>query len=633
MMKAAAAVAVLPVWATAQAVAVDAGALEGKWSLPEWIPFVGGLGTDGGGDSHDCGPWDQAPPLSVPEDQLRWCCETKGVWCPLIAMPTTTTERPFDCRALKADDARQAPTEHSADDALKRLWCCQYERVGCPKDDEAATTSAPHDCHEGVADWQGSWPEQKKRWCCAHGALGCEDDTEEVVGGTTAPDVHQENQSAAASCDVQCTVKDFAAPCHEWVRLGVQQEFAFEADPCARARDLVARECPQCAACNLDSFCAEPAAADDHAAETGDPVDPGTPARSSRKYDCHGAGPSQDKKLWPEDKKAWCCEHHLVACFGCGVQCVVEGVSAACAERVAWSRDNQFGSRRDACSVAHDQVSEDCPVCSGCELGEVCPEPNATAGSGEPSMNATDPQVLTSTGTASTITTTSLEVTTSLLVTTRTSTTVAKTTMTTTGTTTRVTITTAEPTPVPTAGTTEPVPAPVEPEPEPYDCEVPGGNAEAIAQLWSPRRRAWCCERHQQGCAKEEEEPFDCTDGVLEWEHKWPFQKVQWCCRHYEVGCADSFQPGRLFDRSGQAPRRPESGWASAISRVAAPLLAGAVTCVALYAIARTSSIARRSNSRADGGGGADGGGRGGPRTPPWDAVRAEREALLEGPV
>ncbi|CAK0838375.1 unnamed protein product, partial [Prorocentrum cordatum] len=380
----------------------------GKWSLPDWIPFVGGLGTDGAGDSHECGPGDQAPPLSVPEDRLRWCCEAKGVWCPLVAMPTTTTERPFDCRALTSEAARQAPRGRSAGDALKRLWCCQYEGVGCPKE----TTGRP--------------PLRPRRttaarvWPTGRGELvGAE---EEVVlrarrpwlrgrrggrGGAQWDDHSRRRASgglpSAASCDVQCTVKDFSAPCQEWVHLGVQQEseFASEANPCARARDLVARECPQCAACDLDALCgAEPASTDGHAAEGGDPADAGnlnataTPAAaSSGKYDCHGAGPSDDKSLWPEDdQKAWCCEHHLVACFGCGVKCVVEGVSATCAERVAWSKDNQFSDRQDACSVAHDQVSEDCPVCSGCELGEACPGPNATASDGAPGANATGPR-------------------------------------------------------------------------------------------------------------------------------------------------------------------------------------------------------------------------------------------------
>jgi hypothetical protein len=86
-----------------------------------------------------------------------------------------------------------------------------------------------------------------------------------------------------------------------------------------------------------------------------------------------------------------------------------------------------------------------------------------------------------------------------------------------------------------------------------YDCSTGFTN---WGGAWSPRAKEWCCLQQGVGCpespksstpqavlrydAADEQSPkFNCSAGLLNWQHEWSEDKKEWCCKttHGGAGC------------------------------------------------------------------------------------------------
>eukprot|EP00428_Durinskia_dybowskii_P001338 CAMPEP_0170289586 /NCGR_PEP_ID=MMETSP0116_2-20130129/44861_1 /TAXON_ID=400756 /ORGANISM="Durinskia baltica, Strain CSIRO CS-38" /LENGTH=514 /DNA_ID=CAMNT_0010541025 /DNA_START=1 /DNA_END=1545 /DNA_ORIENTATION=- len=84
------------------------------------------------------------------------------------------------------------PRQEAGWSVSHRIWCCQHERVGCPRPaqpptpeplrrrpqpppwiEPSAQPSPEFDCVAGWANWRAGWSAAKKAWCCQHQGKGC----------------------------------------------------------------------------------------------------------------------------------------------------------------------------------------------------------------------------------------------------------------------------------------------------------------------------------------------------------------------------------------------------------------------------------------------------------------------------
>jgi len=225
-------------------------------------------------------------------------------------------------------------------------------------------------------------------------------------------------------------------------------------------------------------------------------------------FDCEAGSDS----TWPDDKREWCCRHAQVGCsIECRAICVVDGVTASCADRVLWAKTHQFSGEETACPHAHRLVLQQCvDVCSNCAAERVCDEASLL---GDWESASTTKSASTSTASVATSSTPSST-------TTAHAPTATGAAMTTTTTTSRAAHGIAS------AGGKEDL----------YDCIADFGNWK---HTWSESQRRWCCKHYDRGCdGRDDGVPeYDCTDDYLHWADAWSPARARWCCESNGRGC------------------------------------------------------------------------------------------------
>lgn len=101
------------------------------------------------------------------------------------------------------------------------------------------------------------------------------------------------------------------------------------------------------------------------------------------------------------------------------------------------------------------------------------------------------------------------------------------------------------------------------PPPTTYPCAV---GADDWQLRWGDAEREWCCANKGLGCsaasasdtpepssltdtqtpsAQPPSAPYDCLDGLSNWDQSWPAAKQEWCCSHETLGCRPA---GKTYD-------------------------------------------------------------------------------------
>jgi hypothetical protein len=106
-------------------------------------------------------------------------------------------------------------------------------------------------------------------------------------------------------------------------------------------------------------------------------------------------------------------------------------------------------------------------------------------------------------------------------------------------------------------------------------------------QLWSGRKRAWCCQHVRRGCSElssaSSSSIFDCEEGYWNWETAWSSSKREWCCEHRQRGCEKRTTTSHLF---AGISRKFEAAASRRVSGMRTTLVACAVaTAAGLFVI------------------------------------------------
>jgi len=88
----------------------------------------------------------------------------------------------------------------------------------------------------------------------------------------------------------------------------------------------------------------------------------------------------------------------------------------------------------------------------------------------------------------------------------------------------------------------ETYPGPVGTEPprgpvDPFNCADGLLNWQAG---WSTQKKQWCCSEHGEGCGQDAEVPaaeYDCNAGMANWVKGWSEGKKKWCCSYGFASC------------------------------------------------------------------------------------------------
>lgn len=90
------------------------------------------------------------------------------------------------------------------------------------------------------------------------------------------------------------------------------------------------------------------------------------------------------------------------------------------------------------------------------------------------------------------------------------------------------------------------------PHTNPFHCKVGLDN---FAAEWSDGKKAWCCKTKHLGCPDQhamshryehshealhdgsQQEPFDCEEGLANWQGGWSDSKKEWCCKFKDLFC------------------------------------------------------------------------------------------------
>jgi len=72
---------------------------------------------------------------------------------------------------------------------------------------------------------------------------------------------------------------------------------------------------------------------------------------------------------------------------------------------------------------------------------------------------------------------------------------------------------------------------------DPFNCADGLLNWEAG---WSTQKKQWCCEQHGKGCGQDAEVPaaeYDCNAAFANWVKGWSEGKKRWCCTYGYKSC------------------------------------------------------------------------------------------------
>mmetsp|Transcript_26195 Transcript_26195/g.74466 ORF Transcript_26195/g.74466 Transcript_26195/m.74466 type:complete len:431 (+) Transcript_26195:26-1318(+) len=76
---------------------------------------------------------------------------------------------------------------------------------------------------------------------------------------------------------------------------------------------------------------------------------------------------------------------------------------------------------------------------------------------------------------------------------------------------------------------------------DPYDC------TEGAPQFWTSSKKGYCCAHkgiyceEVDGVPANQDDRYDCNDGLADWEFRWASKKKAWCCQQQAIPTCDAF--------------------------------------------------------------------------------------------
>lgn len=247
---------------------------------------------------------------------------------------------PYDCK--EGLHSWQDVWSHS-----KRLYCCWKTKVGCPHSHTVYHTKTIYhtkivprkvhlppkiiykditihqklaiDCNSGKSNWYYGWSTYKKTYCCDKAKIGCPGTWHGFMHGHG--EFHMEHVGHATGHIYDCKA-GFSNWLHGW-------------------SDSKKTWC-----CDKEQ-------------------------RGCVKFHCD----HKDVGSWSSDKRDWCCGNFQKGCAattlspkGCATDCIVNGESRTCQERIDWASKHKFGVHENACELAYSSIQVECDVCRSCSV-------------------------------------------------------------------------------------------------------------------------------------------------------------------------------------------------------------------------------------------------------------------------